>query len=185
MLSTNCSGGAWGWDGWSPWPYRHNSSRLPACPAAASLPPSLEKVADICRPLRSVLKLGDGMKKKAYLISVLSLCFLCFFMYLLSNNTCTNNTCWTYWLFLNQLQALTPRHGRRCLRNLEEAWRNPTSQAAWCLSHSPKAWWMSQAKTAASSTVPFRWGASSTSWKWMTNRNNINSFATASQCLNT
>lgn len=45
MLSTNCSGGAWGWDGWSPWPYRHNSSHLPACPAAASLPPSLEKVA--------------------------------------------------------------------------------------------------------------------------------------------
>lgn len=76
----------------------------------------------------------------------------------------SNNACWACWLFLNQLQALTPRHGRRCLRNPEEAWRNPTSQAAWCLSLSPKAWWMSRAKTAASSTAPFRWGASCTGW---------------------
>lgn len=47
MRSSNCSGGVWGWNGWSPWPDPRTSSRLPACPAAASLPRNLEKVEDM------------------------------------------------------------------------------------------------------------------------------------------
>lgn len=73
-----------------------------------------------------------------------------------------------FFLLWTQVQAPTPKHGLRCSRNLEKVWKSPTSLGAWCLWLSPKAWWTSQDKTAASSTAPFRWEEPPPSLKWST-----------------
>lgn len=62
-----------------------------------------------------------------------------------------------FFFFFFKLPALTPKHGLRYSRNLEKAWKSLTSLGAWCLWRSPKAWWTSQDRTAASSTALFRW----------------------------
>lgn len=82
-----------------------------------------------------------------------------------STSSCFSN--WL-WLFAGEGQAPTSWHGSNYLKSLEgtwlvqvlgvgRGWASLTSQAVWSLSLWPKVFLMSQARTAASSTVLCRW----------------------------